>query len=186
MPARTDEESGPTAADRRSYYRVRVSIPLRHRRVRSDELEALRSEIRTPRQDADSLEPDLALRLKRLEHKLDLVLSYLDERIPAPLGLHDLRLVELSGAGMRFAAKDVAEEGEYEFLEFQLPGDPSGSLRALGRVVRSFEPEVPGDVPEVAVAFETIDEDDREAVVRFSNEVQRHELRARSAQREGE
>ncbi len=172
------------ASDRRAYYRVKVRIPLRHRRVRPDDLDALRVEIRTPRPEAEGVDPDLAVRLRMLEQKLDLVLSYLDDRLPAPLGPADVRGVELSGAGMRFEAKDAGEEGQYELVEFQLPSDAAGSIRAIGRVVGRFDPASPGAEPEVAIQFDTIDEEDREAIVRFSNEVQRLDLRARSAERE--
>ncbi len=177
-------EALATGADRRRYYRVKVRIPLRHRRVRPDELEALRIEIRTPRVEAEGLDPDLAVRLRTIEQKLDLVLSYLDDRLPAPLGPSDLRAVEISGAGMRFDSKDAGAEGQYELLEFQLPSDAASSIRALGRIVGCFDPASPGAEPGVALQFDTIDEDDREAIVRFSNAVQRLDLRARSAERE--
>ena len=173
-----------SGANRRSFYRVKARIPLRHRRVRPDEREDLEREILTPRPEPPDVEPPLAAWMQRLERKLDTVLSHLDDAVPAPLGELDLCQVELSASGMMFAAKETADVDGIELLEFLLPGIESRVVRALARVVVRCESGEPGEVPQVAFAFSTIDEEDREAIVRFGNEVQRIGLRARSAERE--
>ena len=86
--------------------------------------------------------------------------------------------VELSGGGLRFAAKlSEEQEGEDALVELMLPGTPPRLVRAIGRVVsRSSE----DGVDEVAVSFRVIDERDREAIVKFAHEVERMQLLRRA------
>lgn len=170
----------PAGSERREFFRVTVRIPLRHRPVRPHERAALEREILAPRNAG--LQPGSSLGdwARRIEDKLDLILSHLDERVPAPLGPRDLRVVELSGSGMRLAAKETAKVGAEEFVELRLPGEVPRDVRAITTVVKWIEARGAGEDSEVALAFRIIHEEDRDAIVRFSNEVQRSELRLRA------
>ncbi len=175
---------GDHRSDQRSFFRVRARIPMRYRALAPGEFEKIRAEIRTPRHESEGIDPVLGGWMQRLDDKLDLLLSYHDPDQPAPLGSRDARQVEVSGSGMRFEAKDPVEAGEDILLEFQLPGSVPRRVRSIARVIRNLEPHGPEQEREIAVSFRVIDEGDREAIVHFSNVVQRLFLRARSAQGE--
>ena len=172
-------------AEARRYYRVTVRIPLRHRPLQPDEVGAVERELETPRPDLEDLSPALAGWLLRLEKKLDLTLSLLDANVPAPLSDRDLRVVEVSGAGLSFESKEASEIEGDELLEFELPGTVPLRVRAIARVVRHREPESQGGPCQVACEFRVIRTEDRESIVRFVNDVQRIELRRRAAEAGG-
>lgn len=163
--------------ERRRFFRVRARLPVRHRPLEPGEFETLKREIETPRPEAEEIEPALAARLTGLEQKLDQVLALVgggaNTQPAEPLN------VELSGGGMKFAAKLPEEqEGQDTLVEILLPGYPPRLVRTIARVVARSR-GANGD--EIAVCFRVIDERDREAIVRFAHEVERAQLRTRAA-----
>ncbi len=175
--------SGGSGRERRAYFRVRAYLPLRHRPLQPGERETLRAEMSTPRPEPE-VEEGLSTWLCQLEEKLDLVLSHLDPAAQRPLCDRDRRVVEISGSGLSFPSKERIRVGESLLVELRLPGGRPRPVRALAEVVERREADDPWGESRVAVAFREIHEDDREAIVRFSNDLQRLELRARATSQE--
>ena len=172
--------SGDGRENERSYFRVQARILVRYRPLAAGEFDTIRREIETVRQDPEGLDAVMVGWMRGLEAKLDLILSHLDPSVPAPLGPRDLTDVEISGSGMRWATKESVEVGSDLLIELQLPGLVTRRVRAIARVIRCIEPRGEQSDRHVAVSFRVIDEDDRQAIVRFANDVQRVFLRSRA------
>ena len=185
MTDRDDSDPQGGADDQRAYYRVQARLPVRHRELEPGEFDALKREIEAPRPPRPEVDPALASWLARVEKKLDRLIALADENAPRPLSEGELSNVEISGSGLRVAGKEEVDVGENLLVELQLPGNAERRVRAIARVIRQIEPREPGAERELALAFRVIHEDDREAIVRFSNDVQRVLLRARAAGEEG-
>jgi hypothetical protein len=173
----------PPAAGGREYLRVRVRLRVRAQPLEPGEIDSLRLELETRDRGARAdLDPRLLARLDRLEAKLDLLISCLRPSLSRPLEALPARDVEISAAGLRMAAPERPALGTHLLLEILLPGS-SLPLRAMGIVRRHPEPREPGGDPEIAVAFCAMHEADREAIVRFALETERHAIRARARER---
>lgn len=164
-------------SERRRYFRVLARLPIRHRPLEPGEFESLKRDIETPRPDPEALEPALGAYLTRIEEKIEQILGLVGG------GGADLAQpvdVEISGGGLRFAAKLPEEQqGDDVLIELTLPGSPPRPVRAIGRVVGRSNDRDGSD--EIAVSFRVIDERDREAIIRFAHEVERVQLRSRAA-----
>jgi c-di-GMP-binding flagellar brake protein YcgR len=177
-----DDYGGTGGRERRNYYRVEARLPVRVRPLDPCDAERFSVEISSPREEISTVaDPALQVALQTLERKLDLVLAHLDRRFPQPLGEGDVRVVSLSGCGMAFETDVEIELDDPVLVEFLLPGAPSRSIRALAHPV-----PVEGDQGDdksrlLAFGFDVIAEADREAIVRFSHEMQRSRLRERAA-----
>ena len=110
--------------------------------------------------------------------KLDLILSLLMEKSVDPIYQTPPLMANISGAGLRFKAKDQFEpNGLYE-LKMLLPILPVRLIRALGRVVRIEEViENSEKMFEVSFRFELISEEDRETIIHYTFKRQREILR---------
>lgn len=169
------DERAPS--DRRRFYRVQARLPLRCRKLEAGEYEALRREIEMPRTQYEGMEPALADHLAWLELKLDRVLASLEgEPSPTPIEPYDMWI---SGGGLRFAAKEgLADPRADLFIELLLPSSPPRYVRSIARIVtRNDIDPTHGDI---AVEFRILHPDDREALVHFTHEVERSELRRRA------
>ena len=174
---RLEEESG---AERRTFFRVLTRLPVKSRAVSEREAETLARELperRAP--DFSRIDPGLAGWLDRIERKLDRVLLHLGIGDPVAFGDGDVQEVMLSGAGMSLASESPVPPGKLTLVEFEIPGTPAHLVRCLARVIRHQPPKEPGGPVTAAVAFEVINEADREAIVRHAVEVQRTLLRTR-------
>jgi c-di-GMP-binding flagellar brake protein YcgR len=170
-------EAESDSADRRRYFRVQARLPVRCRAVAPGEFDALRAELEMPRAQYEGLEPMLAEHLAWLELKLDRVLANLEGApSPTPVESHD---VWISGAGLRFTAKEgLADPQASVLLEILLPSSPPRFVRTIGRVVtRNDIDPTRGDL---AIEFRILHPDDREAIVHFTHEIERSELRRRA------
>lgn len=119
-------------------------------------------------------------RLLRIEEKLDALLSLLNSDYvesfsqgPSPLSLEEpsgICVVNISGGGMRFPAKDPMEVGDYVDLLVTLPILPSHPIRLLGQVVhvRPIRDAVCESRYEVAIRFDALLEEDRERIIRYT------------------
>lgn len=162
------------ASDKRLYRRVDVVIPFRF--VVSDraEAEAWRAKMGSPSRDADTDAkgdgPHQAL-LSRIEHKLDRLLERIepDERFEEILPLS----VNLSGAGIRFAADLPLQPGTILKMMLILPYGAPLRILAFGEVTRNRKVGRPQGVAyESAVAFLALSDKDRESIIRYTFQVQ--------------
>lgn len=167
-------------ACRRAYYRVNGSLPIRAIRLAPDEVDKAVFELSLQHSSGDEEESALLERLRRIEEKLDLLLAGDVEKQPAPLGAADLECVVFSGAGLSMPIDDVCVEGDAFRIEILLPGPDSRTLHSVARAVADSTPMEDGVARhQVALALEHMNEDDRDALVAYSYELQRMELRSR-------
>jgi len=167
----------------RAYFRVRVDIPLRITPIEDSELEKHTTEVLSL-VDLPTPEMDLALVgwLDRIERKLD--------RLLAQQGLLDLdgtvldrrESIDLSAAGFRFESTEPAEPGSAVLVELELPEVPVRLIRCVGRVTASRTLS-DSSRHAISIAFETIRQSDRDAVVRYTLVVQREAIRGRGPER---
>jgi hypothetical protein len=122
------------------------------------------------------MDPVLAERLEGIERKLDRILAALDENSPLPLCERDARDVSISGAGIGVDVGNPLAPNGAVLVEILLPERPNRHVRAIARPVENGG----SDSQPVAFVFEEIAEDDRDAIVRFSQEMQRSTLRERA------
>ena len=169
----TDDSS----ADR-EFFRVTTTIPLRATPVGPDDYHRNANEILS-RIDPPLPDVDVALIgwLDRIERKLDRLLGHQGLTETKSLEASDRKSVELSGSGMSFSSDETNEPGNALLLEFELPETPIRVVRCMGRVVEETE-SLRG---RVGVAFETIRQSDRDAIVRYTLAVQRQQIRGRGA-----
>jgi len=124
------------------------------------------------------LPPELTRQLDRLEEKLDRILDQLGaprEVGGAGLGPRQVRQVDISGSGMRFRIDDEAPSGSILEVDLLLPIAPPVAVLTLVEVVRCARA---GSEPEkgrwiMAGRYDTIHEDDRAAIVRYTFDRQR-------------
>lgn len=166
-----------TGEDPSAYYRVRVDIPLRVTPLEDAEVADRTTEVLSQVDEpAPELDSALVGWLSRIERKLDRLLAKQGILEGPHLCLEEHSSVELSAAGMRLPAAFPARPGHALLIEFELPEVPVRMVRCIGRVTRS-EP-VLGDPPgDCDIAFETIRQSDRDAVVRYTLVVQRQAIR---------
>ena len=174
--------SEPQGIEKRDYFRVETQLPLRARLVCGAERPHLEREIlASDPKESNEFDPQLAAWLDRLESKLDRVLKLLGEDGAdlRPTETHD---VVISGSGIGLAMTGDVESEACVLLDFELPGPPAHRVRCLGTVVRADAR--PDGSSEVAAAYIAIREEDREAIIRHTLDVERFALRSRSALRE--
>lgn len=90
--------------------------------------------------------------------------------------------VDLSGSGLGVHVSERIEQDAMLEVEMTLLGDPTIILRAVGRavaLVNSEGSEIPVGRFHLGIAFQTIHEDDRQALVRYTFRLQRELLRRR-------
>ncbi len=174
----------PDAGRDRASFRVTAELPIRYRPLAAAEAERLSLEIEAGGAEGPELAPPLALRLQALERKLDLALHQLDPSHPLPLGARETASVGISASGLALAAKQSLPVDSLALVELLLPGRVPREVRAVARVVRCQEKRGPEPGLLLVLAFRAIHSEDREAIVRFGNELQRAELRRRSEARD--
>ena len=110
--------------------------------------------------------------------KLDLILNILMEKSVDPIYQTPPIMANISGAGLRFKAREHFEVDEYYELKILLPILPIRLIRALGQVVRSSKVAENGEkLTEVSFRFELISEEDRETIIHYTFKRQREILR---------
>jgi hypothetical protein len=159
---------------------VTGSLPVRVSSLDPEEVEKAIFELSLQPALRDEEESLLMERLRRIEEKLDLILSGNDPTAPRPLGAADLECVVFSGAGLSLPVDEPCREGQIFKVEILLPGSEGRVIRSVARAVEDSSPMADG-VPRhhVALSLDHMHEDDRDALVSHSYELQRKELRAR-------
>ena len=116
----------------------------------------------------------------RIEEKLDLLLGAAAIDAPRPLSGRDRRAIVFSGAGLALDVDFDFERGDAHRVELLLPAPWSRSVRAIGEAVEDAAEAVGAKgARRLALAFRHISAADRDALVAYSYDVQRFELRAR-------
>jgi hypothetical protein len=161
------ETSNPS---QREFARVETRIAVRFRRAEPEEITAFRERVVGADVGEDDLPLALVAYLRNIEYKLDLVLSRLDARFEAPLDPGELRVAVLSAGGILVTADPAGTQvGDQVRVEMLLPGDAPRTIQAMGQVTRvSGEGANAG----VAIEYRSIDEGDRDAIVRLVNRLQ--------------
>jgi hypothetical protein len=177
MTGSSENRSSGSGDERREFFRVDARLPIRVVSLGPRDSDRLALEIKSPKQpEMNPSDPVLADRLDRMERKLDRVLAALDENVLSPLWEGDAQSVSISGAGVGVEVEDSLASASEVLVEILLPETPSRHVRAIARPVELGV----ADCPETAFAFEVIAEQDRDAIVRFSQEIQRLSLRDRA------
>jgi hypothetical protein len=186
----TVESSGPEASggpSRRAYYRVEAWVPVRLSPLAPESVDAAVYDLSMPDPLAApfTLEgPErsaLLARLRRIEDKLDLLLSAASIDIPRPLSGRDRRFVVFSGGGLALDVDFAFERGAAFRVELLLPAPYSRVARAVAEAVHAgSEPATATGRRRLGLAFRHILPAERDAIVAYSYDLQRVALRAKS------
>ncbi len=181
-------ESGTTSYRgrcRRGFFRVVSWLPVRISQLGDDAATELSCELDVPGVESVSVADDrLEARLSQIEYKLDLLLKRAGFDVELPLSQSAKREVELSGSGIRLQAEGVYRVGDLVKVELFLPEERGRLICLLGQVVGASGSKASAGRSEVALAFRSIRDRDREAIVRHAYEVQRLSL-GRATARDG-
>ncbi len=165
-----------TDRDQRAFYRIKTWIPARCRRAEPADIVAVEQRVARGEDsryaNPAQAPPEWAI---ELDLKLHRILSLLEPDRPMPLSESDAVSVVLSGAGLELESEADLEPGETVLVELRLPESPPRLVEALAEVVGERQPSSGAGRFRIALAFRTISESDREAVVRA---VYREELSA--------
>ncbi len=166
------ETPGDPTSSRRRAFRVEARLPIRHRRLSPEEADCRARELAaSPSPTPWTGDPALAERLDRIERKVDRLLAQLGIAEARPLSEEDLQDVDLSSTGVRLRSFEPIEPGDDVWVECLVPGDSVRHVRALARAVRTDEAE--GSACSAALEFRVLADRDRDALVRFTQDVQR-------------
>ncbi len=191
--------STPVYATPRRFARVDESLPVRLRVIDEDEAAELSRFVAvhaTYEERAPIAPPEpgegaswelgaFAAILSRIGRLEDAV-----ERIAGAVGVRDGRqrdwmtgeTVKLSGGGIAVRVAGSVGKNEVFEIELHLPGAPTATVRAVGRVVYIEQPDggaLPAGRSCLGIAFTAIHESDREVLVRYTFRIQRARLRER-------
>lgn len=173
-------------ASHRAYYRVSAWVPTRLRRLAPSEVAASIYDLSLPERltppvvggvDESSA---LMTRLRRIEEKLDLLLGAASVEAPRPLSGRDRRPIVFSGAGLALDVDFEFRRGDAFRVELLLPTPEPRVVRAVAEAVvdAAGKPGTAGPY-RLALAFRHIEAADRDALVAYSYDIQRLELRAK-------
>jgi hypothetical protein len=182
----SDAEAG---ASRRAYYRVSARVPIRVGRLEPCAIEAAVYDLSLPDPTPPLItgpadeKSALFAQLRRIEEKLDLLLGAASIEAPRPLSGRDRRPIVFSGAGLALEVDFDVRRGESYRVELLLPDPYSRAIRAIGEAVEdSIAIAGTGASRRLALVFRHIRPADRDALVAYSYDVQRLELRAKTGQ----
>lgn len=181
-------ESDEDQACRRAYYRVMATLPIRLTPLPEDEIEgaifelSMPSSIAPPPVAPGDEESMLFERLRRIEEKLDLLLGEANVDIERPLGGADLELLVFSGSGLSLQVDHDVDRGAAFRVEILLPAPDRRLVRGIGRAVEAAKPAADGVARyDLALSLDHMIDEDRDALVAFSYDLQRVALRARES-----
>lgn len=178
-----EDDGGNGSIGDRAFFRVKVHIPLRVTPIDEGQYQQLATDV-LARIDPPVPVVDASLIgwLDRIERKLDQLLNHHGLLEPALVEPECKRRFDLSGSGLSYTSEKPIAAGSVLQLEFELPETPIRLVRCLGRVAEAGTASVDGEGHLVGVAFETIRQADRDAVVRYTLAVQRQAIRNSSGE----
>ena len=114
---------------------------------------------------------------KQLEDKLDDVLKAMGATLADQKKLNKAMCVDISSGGMRMIAAQKVKRGTLLRLVLTLPPLHPVIIVAVGKIVKASPIRLPSGkrALETAIAFEVINEDDREELIAYSFKRQRQE-----------
>ncbi|MCX5806290.1 MAG: PilZ domain-containing protein [Proteobacteria bacterium] len=187
-------------AENREYFRVEVRLPIEFRKISHDEYLNIESTIKygsvkiidnakemhflkeIVSKDEQDKEQILAY-IKIIDKKIDMILDLLYKSKNDSLYLSRYINVNISGAGIRFTTDVNLHDAEHVELKITLPIPPYPKIVLLCDVVRSDVCDIDGiDNWETALAFKTINEDDRDLLINFIFTKEREVLRYKKEQ----
>jgi len=112
----------------------------------------------------------------RVSLKMDRILSTLESKRLGKYESTDDKLVNISGAGMRFVTDPIYAIGDLIALHFMLPLANQPIINVLGEVVKITESEQENKC-NTSVKFSDLSEDDREVIIKYVFQRQRELLR---------
>jgi hypothetical protein len=194
--------------ERREFFRVDGEVLLRYREVSEEEREAILKQT-SAQQLAFFEEPPLnkgpnveshpeaqihperlfdeqvLKRLNQIEEKLNVIMNKLIAPVvPKDEFAVEPCLVNISGSGMRFPTRERFEIGTWLEVVVVLPVIPDRYMRLLGQVVHTMPTLVDGGQDfNTAIKFESILEDDREQIIRYTFLQQAQRIRYRRNER---
>jgi len=115
-------------------------------------------------------------RISFLNHKLDMIISLLKGEKPGSVLPEKPRRINISGSGCKFVVDELLDEGTLIEMKIYLAGSFQRVIPALGKVIRVFP--APGESHSIAVHFEAISYNSREALVQYIFRAERSLLRA--------
>lgn len=175
----------PTASEQRAYYRVEGWLPARLTPLAPEEVDQAIFELETDSVLQTTVaeageEGPLLDRMRRLEAKLDLLLGLSGVDVPRPLGAADRRWLVFSGAGLATDVDFAFGRGDCFRVEMLLPAPFMRLVRGVGEAVSDASGRAGSATPgRLALALRHMTDEDRDALVAYSYELQRLALRAR-------
>lgn len=178
---------GPIPGSRRAYYRVTASLPIRLQPLAPAAVDAAIYDLTLPipGSEAERREGDeasaLMARLRRIEEKLDRLLGAAEATTSRPLSGADRRRVVFSGAGLALDVDFDFRAGDAYRVELLVPAPQARLVRAVAEAVADAVASAgaAGGMRRLALVFRHIEPGDRDALVAYSYEIQRLELRTR-------
>jgi len=126
-----------------------------------------------PEQEACSEQEFVSIHLK-----LDLIINLLMKREVDPIFHEKPRLVNISGAGLRFRVSETLRKGDICMVKMFLPVLPVRVIRVLAGVVRAKDLSKNGNkLTEASFNFDMIADEDRETIIHYTFKRQRELLR---------
>jgi len=116
------------------------------------------------------LDPEVARFLEQLDKKVSCLLEMANRRQEDTAAEVRLVAASLSGCGISFPSDDLNLQDRV-FLTMHLSTTPASRLEVVGTVARVTEEESQSRM--VGIAFEQITEADREAIIRYTFQIQR-------------
>lgn len=184
-PVESVDPPGGAAAPRRAYYRVEAWVPVRISPIAPEAVDAAVYDLSLPDPLAVpfTLEgPErtaLLARLRRIEDKLDLLLSAAAIDAPRPLSGRDRRPVLFSGGGLSLEVGFDFVRGDAFRVEMLLPAPYARVVRAIAEAVGDSREGPAGSARRIGLAFRHILPSERDALVAYSYDLQRALLRAK-------
>lgn len=161
-------------------------LPIRLHAIEPEDLEAevfdlsMPDPLLQPIGEDGEVDSPLMERLRRLEEKLDLLLGHARVEIPRPLSGRDRRCVVFSGAGLALDVPFGFCCDDYYKVEILLPPPYSRLVRCIARAVEDAPRSLrAGGMRRLPLAIRHMEDEERDALVAYSYDLQRAELRTR-------
>ena len=127
--------------------------------------------------------PELVNEIVNIHRKLDLIIKLLGKTGKETVFNKEPQEVNISGSGLRFKSRQEYKPGDYLDIKLVLPVSSGILIELIGQVVRvvsrGMQENDPQDTGyESAVKFATVNEDDRECIIRYVFKRQRELLRS--------
>ncbi|MDY7032361.1 MAG: PilZ domain-containing protein [Thermodesulfobacteriota bacterium] len=117
--------------------------------------------------------------LINIDRKLSMVLDVLNQEKKIPMEGREARVIDMSGSGVKFFCKEVLALEQLLKIEMVLPTFPVSPITVFGDVTRVEKEDNDGESGfNIIVQFTTINEDNRDSLIRYIFQRQREILRA--------